>query len=77
MYGKVTWKLTLPYVNRICCIGMPNLPMGICCMSQETQTGSLYQPSGVGWGRRFKREEICVNLRSKYLNFMVSVYHPQ
>ena len=24
--------------------------MGICCMSQETQTGSLYQPRGVGWG---------------------------
>ena len=24
--------------------------MGICCMSQETQTGALYQPRGVGWG---------------------------
>ena len=24
--------------------------MGICCMIQETQTGSLYQPRGVGWG---------------------------
>ena len=43
-------------------MGMPNLPMGICCMSQETQTGSLYQPSGVGWGGRFKREEtyVCI-----------------
>ena len=24
--------------------------MGICCMSQETQTGALYQPRGV-WGQ--------------------------
>ena len=24
--------------------------MGICCMTQETQTGCLYQPRGVGWG---------------------------
>ena len=26
--------------------------MGICCMAQETQTGALYQPWGVGWGGR-------------------------
>ena len=29
--------------------------MGICSMSQETQTGALYQPRGVGWGGRWKR----------------------
>ena len=23
--------------------------MGICCMAQETQTGALYLPRGVGW----------------------------
>ena len=23
--------------------------MGICCMAQETQTGALHQPRGVGW----------------------------
>ena len=28
--------------------------MGICCMSQETQTGALYQPRGVGWGGRWE-----------------------
>ena len=28
--------------------------MGICCMVQETQTGALYQPRGVGWGRRWE-----------------------
>ena len=30
--------------------------MGIYCMSQETQTGSLYQPRGVGvgWGGRWE-----------------------
>ena len=24
--------------------------MGICCTAQETQTGDVYQPRGVGWG---------------------------
>ena len=24
-------------------------------MSQETQTGALYQPRGVGWGGRWER----------------------
>ena len=28
--------------------------MGICCVSQETQTGALYQPRGVGWGGRWE-----------------------
>ena len=40
--------------------------MGICCMSQGTQTGALYQPRGVGDGRemggRFKREGAYVHL---------------
>ena len=43
---RVTWKLTLPYVNLTA--------NGICCMAQETQTGALYQPRGVGWGRRWE-----------------------
>ena len=38
--------------------------MGICCMAQETQTGALYQPRGVGWGGRWeggsKGEDICL-----------------
>ena len=28
--------------------------MGICCMSQETQTGALYQPRRVGWVGRWE-----------------------
>ena len=28
--------------------------MGICCMAQETQTGTLYQSRGVGLGRRWE-----------------------
>ena len=28
--------------------------MAICCMSQETQTGALDQPRGVGWGGRWE-----------------------
>ena len=37
--------------------------MGICCMAQETQTGALYQPRGVGWGERWefpKGGDICM-----------------
>ena len=39
--------------------------MGICCMAQETQTGALYQPRGVGWGGKWKGEskgrgDICI-----------------
>ena len=36
----------------------------ICCMAQETQTGALYQPRGVGWGGRWeeasKRRDMCI-----------------
>ena len=28
--------------------------MTICCVSQETQTGALYQPRGAGWGGRWE-----------------------
>ena len=43
---RVTWKLTLPYVKQTA--------TGICCMAQETQTGALYQPRGMGWGGRWE-----------------------
>ena len=43
---RVTWKHTLPNVNR--------QPVGICCMAQETQTGALHQPRGLGWGGRWE-----------------------
>ena len=38
--------------------------MGICCMAQETQTGAMYQPRGVGCEEdgSFKREGIYVSL---------------
>ena len=53
---RVTWKLTLPYVNR--------QPTGICCMAQETQTGALYHPRGVdgeGDGREVQKGgDICI-----------------
>ena len=38
--ARVKWKLTLPYVKYIA--------TGIFCMSQETQTGTVYKPRGVG-----------------------------
>ena len=28
--------------------------MGICCMTQGTQTGALWQPRGLGWGERWE-----------------------
>ena len=31
--------------------------MGICCMAQETHTGALYQPRGLGWGGRWTEGE--------------------
>ena len=38
--------------------------METCCMAQETQTGTLHQPRGVGWGGRWeggqKRGNICI-----------------
>ena len=37
--------------------------MRICCMAQETQTGALYQPRGVGWGDERevqKGRDICI-----------------
>ena len=50
---RVTWKLTLPYVKQI--------PTGIYCMSQETQTGALYQPRGERDGREAQMGgDICI-----------------
>ena len=40
---RVTWKLTLAHVKQIA--------NGNLLMAQETQTGALYQPRGMGWGR--------------------------
>ena len=34
--------------------GERNMETYICCMTQETQTGALYQPRGVGWGWRWE-----------------------
>ena len=43
MYGKSNMET---YIT-IC-----KIDKGICCMAQETQTGALYQPRGMGWGGR-------------------------
>ena len=56
---RVTWKLTLPYVKQ-------TANWGICCMTQETQAGALYQPRGGGWegdGREVQnRGDICISM---------------
>ena len=48
-------------------------------MAQETQTGALYQPRGVGWRRRWegdskerevqKRGDICIPMADSCLRF--------
>ena len=43
---RVTWKPVSPFVKQI--------SNGICSTAQETQTGSLYQPRGVGRGGRWE-----------------------
>ena len=53
---RVTWKLTLPHVKQIA--------KEICCISQETQTGALYQPRRAEWGGRWeggsRGRNICI-----------------
>ena len=45
--------------------------MQIFCMAQETQTGTLYQPRGVGWGGRreggSKGRDICIPMADSCL----------
>ena len=36
--------------------------MGICCMTQGTQSGGLEKPRGVGWGGRWEGEGTWVYL---------------
>ena len=43
---RVTQKRTLPYLKKT---ANRNL-----LLSQETQTGALYQPRGVGWGGKWE-----------------------
>ena len=44
---RETWKLTLLYVK-------DSQQEFAISMAQETQTGALYQPRGVGWGGRWE-----------------------
>ena len=48
MYGKS---------NMETCISICKMrqAVGICCVTQGTQTRALGQPRGVGWGRRWER----------------------
>ena len=40
--------------------------MGICFMAQETQTGALYQPRGVGWRGRWEGASLRWSLWTKH-----------
>ena len=57
MYGKSNMELTLSYVKLI---DIRN--SGICCMAQETQTGSVStQSDGIGDGREVQKgADICI-----------------
>ena len=43
----------------------------ICCMSQGTQTGALYQPRGVGWGGRWEGDSKGKGYMYTYGSFML------
>ena len=57
---RATWKLTLPYIK---C-------MGVCCLNQETQTGTLCQLGEVGLqgdGREVQMGgDICIPVTDSY-----------
>ena len=55
---RVTWKLTL-----LLCKTDSQQEFAIS-MAQETQTGALYQPRGVGWRGRW--EEVSKRRRCMY-----------
>ena len=46
-------------------------PMGIFCMTQETQTRVGEQPRGVGWGGRWERSSSGRGHGSTYDRFMM------
>ena len=49
--------------------------MGICYMAQETQTGALYQPRGVGWGdgrEVQKAGDICIPVADSCCGLTIS-----
>ena len=48
MYGKSNMETYITICKR------DSQPV-ICCMAQESQTGALNQPTGVGWGRIWER----------------------
>ena len=48
MYGKSNMGTYITICN------IDSRIQGMCCMAQETQTGDLYQPRGVGWGGRWE-----------------------
>ena len=64
MHGKINMGT---YII-MCKIGSQT---GICCMAQETQTGALYQPRGVGWrgnGREVQKGwDICIPIADSCL----------
>ena len=61
--GKMYAKSNMETYITIC---KTDSKLGICCMAQETQTGTLYQSRTVGWGRRWegvskRREYMCTD----------------
>ena len=48
MYGKSNMETYITICKR-------DSQLVICCMAQESQTGALNQPRGIGWGRIWER----------------------
>ena len=47
MYGKSNMETHIPMYKI-------DRQLGIYCVAQETETGALYPPRGVGWGGRWE-----------------------
>ena len=63
MYGKSNMET---YIT-ICKIDSQR----VCCRAQETQTGALYQPRGVGWGGRWEGASKAKGYMYTYGRFML------
>ena len=45
--------------------------MGICCMSLQTQTRALFQPTGQGWGEKWEGSSKGIGYMYTYGSFML------
>ena len=60
MYGRVTWKLTLPYVRQIANRNLPYVSGNSKGGSISTWMGGMGRE--MGWGFKKERKDICISM---------------